>query len=217
MRAIFIGIIFSLFGTVVNSLAMNLWKASAELEADLPPCSRRRFMIGIFLGVFCNVPLDGLALMLTPLSLIAVLQGLTIALTVFFAVLGCGGHQEDVSTLQWKAIGVTSIGLVVCAAYGPAVEAERAWWPLIKHYFDPMWQCYMWSSYGIATFVFATQRMPSLRFLAPPKGSIAWTVLACGVSGMLAGLLQTQLKVLAQCIRSVGDPAQIGCRHAPPG
>ena len=119
--------------------------------------------------------------------------------------------------LQWKAIGVTSFGLVVCATYGPSVDAERAWWPLIKHYYDPMWQCYMWSSYGIATFVFATQRMPSLRFLAPPKGSIAWTVLACGVSGMLAGLLQTQLKVLAQCIRSVGDPARIGCRHAPPG
>ena len=57
--------------------------------------------------------------------------------------------------------------------------------------------------------------------MLPPKGSVALTVVACAISGMLAGLLQLQLKLLAQTLKIViegqlVDKCCLPCLTAPP-
>jgi hypothetical protein len=217
MKQVTLGFLFACVGTVSMSLAMNLWKASDALESHLPWYWRKRFMTGLFLGVFMNTAADGVAFSMTPLSLIAPMQGMTIALTVLFAAMGIGGHHEKVSLNQWKAIAVTITGLVLASWYGPFVEAERAWWPLLVRHRNPKWLYYLFATYAIAIFVFVVQRVPTLRILAPAHGSMAWSILAAGGSGLLAGLLQTQLKVLAQCVGILAHSPHVACRHAHPG
>ena len=250
MLTVYVGLLLALLGTTSMSITMNLWKASSVVEADLPWYQRKRFLLGVMMGIG-NTVLDGVAFSLTPLSLIAPMQGLTIAMTVCFAALGFGGHRESVSALQWQAIAGTIVGLVICSWYGPTSEAERAWWPLIRHYFEPKWQCYLVLSCAraaapnlepssvisfstltahrsgvlhwpctdsIALVVVATQRVPALSCLVPRKGTLAFTLATCIVSGMLAGLCQTQLKVLAQAVRAVLEAKpKIACHEAPPG
>jgi multidrug transporter EmrE-like cation transporter len=108
-------------------------------------------------------------------------------------------------------------GFVLCAWYGPSQDAEDAFWPLIRHHYNPWFQLYAVISYGTSIFYLLAQsdRSP-LRFMLPPKGSVALTVVACAISGMLAGLLQLQLKLLAQTLKIVieGHP-KVACASAP--
>jgi hypothetical protein len=198
MRKIYLGLVLAVIRVFSNSLAMNLFKASTTLEATRPWYLRTRLLLATFLGVFVNAVMDGFAFSMTPLSLIAPLQGLTIAVVVLFAAAGVGGHYETVSQNQWRGIGVTIFGLIVCTWYGPNNDAERALWPLIRHYYQRPFQTYALLTIASCLFCLIAPRVPSLRLLVPPKGSVAWTVLTALSAGMLAGLLQTQLKVFAQ-------------------
>jgi len=153
-----------------------------------------------------NAVLDGIAFSMTPLSLIAPMQGLSIAMTVSIAALGLVGPRESVSAVQWRGMAYTIIGFVMCAWSGPSSDAENAFWPLIRHYYNPVWQVYAAVTYASAIFYLLVQHERSpLRFLLPAKGTIGLTVVACVVSGLLAGLLQVQLKILAQVLAIVVD------------
>lgn len=215
MKSVYLGILLGVLGTLSMSLAMNLWKASAVLEADLPFYCRPRLAIGIVLGVFFNTVLDGFAFAMTPLAMIAPLQGVGIAFTVFFAALGIGGYQESVSVVQWKAIFGAITGLIICAYFGPTPEAELEWWPLYLHFYNPWWIAYAATSYIIASATFIIQRVPAA--VARLHGSFAWSLLMCAGAGMLAGLTQTQLKVFAQSMRSLAYSPKISCKGSPPG
>jgi hypothetical protein len=217
MRSVFVGVLVSFFGTLSMSIAMTLWKSSAELEEHLPWYRRTRFLIGTFMGVVMNATLDGIAFSMTPLSLIAPMQGLTIALTVLFAALGLSGYVENVNATQWRAIAGTIVGLVMCSWYGPQAAAERAWWPLIRHYHNPWWLCYMGISYSLVIYSLVEQRYRVL--LAKHKGSVMWTVITATACGLSAGMLQTQLKVFAQMLASMFGLVrpQVACHQAYPG
>lgn len=217
MRGVYVGLLLAMAGTLSSSLGMNLFKASASFEGHLPWFRRTRYMMAFFLVIFLNTTLDGIAFTMTPLSLIAPLQGLTIALVVIFAAAGVGGHHEHVSTKQWQGIGVTIVGLVVCTWYGPTADAERALWPLISHYFSYPFLTYAVLSYAGCLLCILSTRFPELRCLVPPKTSVWWSVLTAFCAGMLAGLLQTQLKIFAQIMASIGAPAKVVCRGEYPG
>ena len=222
MRQVYLGLLIALSGISVMAFAMNLWKVSATLEAHLPWYKRPRFLIGFVGATILNTILDGIAFSMTPLSLIAPLQGLSIAMTVGVAALGLVGPKESVSPGQWRGMAYTIGGFVLCAWYGPSQDAEDAFWPLIRHHYNPWFQLYAVISYGTSIFYLLAQsdRSP-LRFMLPPKGSVALTVVACAISGMLAGLLQLQLKLLAQTLKIViegqlVDKCCLPCLTAPP-
>jgi len=218
MRQVYVGVCIALVGTLSMSIAMNLWKASSLLEQGLPWYRKKRYLIGVLMGVILNTVADGVAFSMTPLSLIAPMQGLTIALTVFFAALGLGGHYESVSQVQWGGIGLSIIGLIICSRYGPTAEAERALWPLIHHYHNRGFQAYIVISYSMSLLCLASRKNAMLRRLLPTNGTIWWTALVAACAGMLAGLLQTQLKVFAQILRSLGTQnPKIICHNAYPG
>lgn len=136
---------------------------------------------------------------------------------MLFSSLGVGGHRESVTSTQWKAIWCSILGLVLCSYYGPTAEAERAWWPLISHYYNPLWLLYLGTAYVIAAMVACVGGVPALSCLMPRKGSLAFTIFTAAIAGMLAGLMQTQLKVMAQGISSLGVSPKIACHHSPPG
>ena len=206
MKSVYIGLLIALSGITVMAFGMNLWKVSATLEAHLPWYRRPRFLIGLFGATILNTILDGIAFSMTPLSLIAPMQGLSIAMTVSIAALGIVGPKESVSPMQWRGMGYTIVGFVMCAWNGPSSDAENAFWPLIRHYYNPVWQVYAAITYGSSIFYILAQHERSpLRFLLPAKGTIALTIVACVVSGLLGGLLQVQLKILAQAIAIVVD------------
>jgi len=206
MKSVYIGLLIALSGITVMAFGMNLWKVSATLEAHLPWYRRPRFLIGLFGATILNTILDGIAFSMTPLSLIAPMQGLSIAMTVSIAALGIVGPKESVSPMQWRGMGYTIVGFVMCAWNGPSSDAENAFWPLIRHYYNPLWQVYAAITYASSIFYILAQHERSpVRFLLPPKGTIGLTVVACVVSGLLGGLLQVQLKILAQAIAIVVD------------
>ena len=99
MKSVYIGLMIALSGITVMAFSMNLWKVSATLEAHLPWYRRPRFLIGLLGATILNTILDGIAFSLTPLSLIAPMQGLSIAMTVSIAALGIVGPKESVSTM----------------------------------------------------------------------------------------------------------------------
>ena len=142
MKSVYIGLLIALSGITVMAFGMNLWKVSATLEAHLPWYRRPRFLIGLFGATILNTILDGIAFSMTPLSLIAPMQGLSIAMTVSIAALGIVGPKESVSPMQWRGMGYTIVGFVMCAWNGPSSDAENAFWPLIRHYYNPVWQVY---------------------------------------------------------------------------
>ena len=125
MRRIYLGLFLAVLGVLSNSLAMNLFKASSSLEVDQPWYLRKRLLLATFLGVFLNATLAGVAFTMTPLSLIAPLQGLTIAVVVLFAAAGVGGHYETVSEHQWRGIGVTIVGLIVLISPILGIQTAR--------------------------------------------------------------------------------------------
>jgi len=219
MRSVYIGLLIALSGISVMAFAMNLWKVSATVEAHLPWYRRPRFLIGLFGATILNTVLDGIAFSMTPLSLIAPLQGLSIAMTVSIAALGIVGPKETVSVAQWRGMGFTIVGFVLCAWYGPTSDAEDSFWPLIRHHYNPWFQLYAACAYGSSVFYLLAQsdRSP-IRWMLPPKGSIGLTIVACAISGMLAGLLQLQLKVLAQTFRILIDAKpKVACADSYPG
>ena len=121
--------------------------------------------------------------------LIAPLQGLSIAMTVGVAALGLVGPKESVSPGQWRGMAYTIGGFVLCAWYGPSQDAEDAFWPLIRHHYNPWFQLYAVISYGTSIFYLLAQsdRSP-LRFMLPPKGSVALPV-AKGIGSSKQDLL----------------------------
>jgi hypothetical protein len=216
MKSVYIGLMIALSGITVMAFGMNLWKVSATLEAHLPWYRRPRFLTGLFGATILNTVLDGIAFSLTPLSLIAPMQGLSIAMTVSIAALGIVGPKESVSPVQWRGMFYTIVGFIICAWYGPTSDAENAFWPLIRHYYNPAWQVFAGVTYASSIFYLLAQHDRSpLRFLLPAKGTLALTAVACAVSGLLAGLLQVQLKILAQMVAIVveGKP-KIACAEA---
>ena len=217
MRSVLVGVLVAFMGTLSMSIAMILWKSSSEFEGHLPWWKRTRFLIGTFMGVIMNATLDGIAFSMTPLTLIAPMQGLTIALTVLFSALGLGGYVEDVNSTQWRAIAGTIVGLILCSWYGPQTEAEKAWWPLIRHYHNPWWHGYMVVSFSLVIYSLVEHRYGVL--LAKHKGSVKWTVITATACGLSAGMLQTQLKVFAQMLASMFGIVrpQVACREAYPG
>ena len=215
MKSAYIGVMLGVIGTTSMSLAMNLWKASATMgENELPWYKRTRYLVGVCMALFINPPVDAIAFSMAPLSLIAPLQGLTIALAVLFAALGISGYRESVSRKQWQAIFCCISGLEVCSWYGPNSDSESAWWPLISHYYNPLWVIYCSTAYALGVITIIVQKIPAL--VRRVSGTMSWTLMLCCGSGLLAGLLQTQLKVFAQVLRSLAFDADVSCRDAPP-
>ena len=63
---------------------------------------------------------------------------------------------RDAQLKQYNYILVVGKGGEVVKALDDeldAVEAELAWWPLISHYYNPIWQFYMTTSYGVAEWL----------------------------------------------------------------
>lgn len=191
---VLLGLALATIGAFTSGLGMNLMKASARFEKDLPWYRRPKLIVGMSLASFINTSLDCVAFALTPLSLIAPLGGVTIVASVFFARMGVGhsGEREYVSAAQWMAIFLVVGGVGVVDSFGPHPDPVLNTTQVLDHFHQTPW-----ALYELVTAVAVLATYGGL-FLGRLGGENLATVISAAVTaGLCSGVTQSMMKVMA--------------------
>ena len=125
-----VGVAVAVCGSFICSLALLIGKRSADTESGWPLLlqwrwppvvfRRKRWWVFFIINTGSDVLLSSLALSLAPLSQIAPCAGLAVIFSALLARFGCvPGVREQLSIVEWLALGVTLAGLVACSVFGP--------------------------------------------------------------------------------------------------
>ena len=119
----YVGVAVAVCGSFICSLALLIGKRSADVESGWPLLlqwrwppvilRRKRWWAFFIINTGSDVLLSSLALSLAPLSQIAPCSGLAVIFSALLARIGCvPGVREQLSVVEWLALGVTLAGLV---------------------------------------------------------------------------------------------------------
>lgn len=174
---------------------MNLMKASDVIERDRPWYRRYRKMLGISLACWVNTALDVVGFALAPLAIIAPIGGVTIVASVLFARCGCAGERELVRWQQWAAILGVVAGVGVVAVCGPHPEPVLNGTQVLQRYYAPSFV-----SYQLLALVVVALTYTGIKFGKLGAPVLETTMATAASAGMLSGITQTIIKVMAVCV-----------------
>lgn len=113
--------VLSAFGT---SATLMIVKLSTQKEAHMPFCQRKLFFAGSWANLACEAGLSLFAITLTPLALLAPIQGMSLIFGAIFARLGLFGIRKE-KLVRFEIFGLmaTVAGISIASIFGPSGSA----------------------------------------------------------------------------------------------
>lgn len=185
-----LGLTICLGGSLVSSGGLVLMKYSAMVEEEEPIYRRWRWWLGFVCLVILGGGIDGLALYLCPLSLIAPMSGVTIVTNSIFMTCFLG---EKMSWMQVIATAVVVVGCSLTSAFGTHQQGNYD----AKGIIELLQEWYIIPYYFFTIVIFAI----SLAVICyPGRSNFAQALAYANIAGLLGGNQNTYLKCIMELI-----------------